>query len=172
MEPASLADAAEILRLRHEAEEWLEQRRIVQWGRGFLRAVDVRDQLLAGQWYVSRGKGDLRAALRLLWSDEAIWQHENTRAAYVHGLVIDRRYAGRGLGAELVRWAEGQAGRADVAVLRLDCVESNSRLRRYYADLGFREVGRRDFEEPWPSAVLLEKPIVAGSESRESPAAL
>jgi len=170
VQPATLADEAEILRLRHEAEDWLEQRRIVQWGRGFLQAVDVRDQMLAGQWYVSRGDIGLEAALRLLWSDAPIWQHEDMRAAYVHGLVIDRRCAGRGLGAELLRWVEVQARKAGVPVLRLDCVESNSRLRRYYTDLGFSEVGRRDFEGPWPSAVLFQKPVSAGAASQDSSA--
>jgi GNAT superfamily N-acetyltransferase len=149
------------LRLRHEAEDWLEQRRIVQWGRGLLRPTDLRGQLLAGEWYVCRSRAGLQGALRLLWSDAPVWQHEDAPAAYVHGLVIDRRCLGVGLGAGLLRWAEAQALRSALSVLRLDCVESNSRLRRYYTDLGFREVGRRDFDGPWPSAVLFEKSISA-----------
>jgi hypothetical protein len=36
-------------------------------------------------------------------------------------------------------------------------VESNQRLREYYAGQGFREVGRRDFDGPWDCVVLLER---------------
>lgn len=41
--------------------------------------------------------------------------------------------------------------------LRLVCVEANLRLREYSASLGFREVGRGDFDGPWYSATLSEK---------------
>ncbi|MGH3408209.1 MAG: GNAT family N-acetyltransferase, partial [Streptosporangiaceae bacterium] len=111
----------------------------------------------AGQWHVAGNAGLVCAALRLLWSDP-VWSDDRP-AAYVHGLVIDRAQAGRGLGAGLLDWAAARGRRAGVTVLRLDCVEGNPGLRRYYARLGFREVGRRDFDGPWHSTVLLERDI-------------
>ena len=45
-------------------------------------------------------------------------------------------------------------------LVRLDCVEGNARLRQYYRQLGFTEVGRRAFEDRrWHPVVLLERPI-------------
>ena len=157
MELATLGDMDDLLRLRREAEDWLARRGIRQWMPGEVDPRDVRDQLLAGEWHVIRAGDHLRGGLRLLWSDEPVWAEDNVPAAYVHGVMIDRRHAGRGLGATLLGWAEGQARQASVDLIRLDCVESNEGLRRYYRELGFREVGRRDFEGPWFSAVLLEK---------------
>lgn len=157
LEVATLDDLGELFRLRREAETWLAQRQIRQWVPGEVRPQEVREQLLADQWRVLRADDHLRGGLRLLWSDELVWQEESLPAAYVHGLMIDRRYAGQGVGESLLAWAEQQAWRAAVNLVRLDCVETNHGLRRYYQRLGFVEVGRRDFDGPWFSAVLLEK---------------
>ena len=56
-------------------------------------------------------------------------------------------------------WAAATGCLARAAAVRLDCIEGNGRLRRYYLDLGFREVGRRDFDRPFFSAVLLESTL-------------
>lgn len=97
--------------------------------------------------------------LRLLWSDEAVWGHQDVPAAYVHGLMISRSNRGQGLGEELLAWAEEQARAAGASALRLDCVEANEVLRSFYRRVGLTEVGRRDFDGPRHSAVLFEKPL-------------
>jgi GNAT superfamily N-acetyltransferase len=63
--------------------------------------------------------------------------------------VIDRRMAGQGLGARLLEWAELRARTAGRPFLRLDCLETNDRLRRYYRDRGFSEAGRCDPSNGW-----------------------
>lgn len=116
-----------------------------------------------GEWHLARtSTGEPAACLRLLWSDPEVWPGAQEPAGYLHGLVIDRRFAGTGLGAGLPRWAEIRALVAGVQVLRLDCVETNRALRAYYAGRGWREVGRRDFAGPWFSAVLMEKQLPDG----------
>jgi len=159
VDKAVVADAPSILGLRQALEEWLESKGVEQWGRGEVSLSDVVQQVAKGEWRVVRGSDGLQAALRLLWSDEPVWQQQNAFAAYVHGLMVHRAHAGYGVGAALLRWAEGQARQAGAPSLRLDCVESNARLRAFYAALGFEEVGRRDFDGPWFSAVLLEKQL-------------
>ena len=156
--PATVADVPALHRLRVEAEEWLASRGIEQWGRGWLPEPAIRSQVDDGQWHVGvTASGDVVGGLRLLWADEEVWQGDHAFAAYVHGLTIDRRHAGSGVGARLLAWAQEQARAAGAPMLRLDCVESNAGLRAYYARLGFREVGRRDFDGPWFAATLLEK---------------
>lgn len=157
MRPARPDDAAAILGLRAAAARWMAGRGIEQWHPGEVSLAEVRRQVDAGEWHVTGAGQGVQAALRLLWSDP-VWA-DDVPAAYVHGLVIDRALAGRGLGAELLDWAGAQGRRAGASVLRLDCVEDNPGLRRYYARQGFREVGRRDFEGPWHSVVLLEREI-------------
>lgn len=158
--PGTEGDAPAILALRHELEDWLESKGVEQWGRGEVALHDVQRQVTEGEWHVVRSTpGELAGALRLLWSDEPVWQDQNAHAAYVHGLMVSRSAADRGLGQRLLDWAEQQARVASVPALRLDCVESNLALRKYYKALGFSEVGRRDFDGPWFSAVLLEKSL-------------
>jgi ribosomal protein S18 acetylase RimI-like enzyme len=159
VEKAGPQDALSLLALRQELEAWLESRGVEQWGRDEVSRSDVECQVAADEWRVVRAPDGLQAAMRLLWSDEPIWQHQNTHAAYVHGLMVRRADGGRGLGAALLRWAAAQARKAEAPCLRLDCVESNVRLRAFYAAQGFVEVGRRDFDGPWFSAVLLEKAL-------------
>ncbi len=160
MRRASADEAAVILELRAAAQRWLTGRGIEQWLPGEISVADVQQQAAAGEWHVAGDDHAIHAALRVLTSDWMWAGHEAQRpAVYVHGLVIDRAQAGRGLGARLLDWAAAQGRSAGAEVLRLDCMEANPGLRQYYAGLGFRQVGRLDFDGPWHSAVLLERDI-------------
>ena len=94
-----------------------------------------------------------------MWSDQVIWRQDDVCADYIHGLVIDRDYAGRGLGRDLLEWAAQETARAGANKLRLDCAETNLALRHYYRRCGFREVGRRDFGGDWFSVTLFERTL-------------
>ena len=158
---ARQSDAERLLAIREAAARWLSSNRIRQWETGEVGVEQIRTQIGAGECFAHRPDGKIQGELRLLWSDPEIWVDRPDDAAYVHGLVIDRRHvgAGLGLGGRLLEWAEQQALGAGRAFLRLDCVETNVRLRRYYCEQGFREVGRRDLGEGWWPAMLFEKPI-------------
>lgn len=159
LHPAVPSDAGRLLALREAAASWLVDRGIRQWEPGEVGVEQVRAQAEAGEWFVHRPDDEIHGALRLLWSDPEVWGERTNDAAYIHGLVIDRRFAGDGLGGRLLDWAEQRARDAGRSVVRLDCVETNLRLRRYYRDRGFAEVGRRDFGDTWWPVTLLEKPI-------------
>lgn len=159
LELARPEDAPFLLALREARSAWLAGRGIQQWKVGEVTLDEVESQVLAGEWHLLRHGGALAAAVRLLWHDEAFWGAQLPTAAYLHGLMVDREYAGRRLGLALVAWAEEQARQAGRSLLRLDCAEDNPALRRYYTEQGFRVVGRRDFEGRWSSVVLLEKAV-------------
>jgi len=157
LEPAVAADAEALLVLREAASAWLVGRGIRQWEPGEVTLEEVRGQVDAGQWHVVREDEVPVAALRLLWQDERVWGAQPPVAAYVHGLVVSQRHHGVGLGSTLLRWAADQARARGRTLLRLDCIEDNQALRRYYARQGFDTVGRRDSEGRWYSIVLLER---------------
>ena len=160
---------ASLLALREAAARWMISRGIRQWQPGEVGPDDVRDQVEAGQWHVLREAGTPVAALRLLWQDDDTWGPQPPVAGYVHGLVVDRRYAGVGLGSRLLDWAADQVLLHGRTVLRLDCSEQNPVLRRYYSAHGFREVGRHDRDGRSYSVVLFEKQISdASAEDRGS----
>ena len=159
LEVAGPQDAERLLALREAAAAWLTGRGIRQWQPGEVSIVDVLVQVAAKEWHVHRKNDQIAGALRLLWRDEAIWGTQLPVAAYVHGLVIDRRYAGAGLGSALLDWAAHQARSRGRPLLRLDCVEDNLGLRSVYERQGFRLVGRRDADARWSPVVLMEKDL-------------
>lgn len=159
LHPAGPSDAARLVALREAAALWLHGRGIRQWEPGEVDVEQIRTQIGAGEWFVHRPDGEIHGALRLLWSDPQIWGDRPDDAAYVHGLMIDRRSAGAGFGVRLLDWAAQRTRDRGRPFLRLDCVETNGRLRRYYRDRGFAEVGRRDLGDTWWPVVLFEKPL-------------
>ncbi|ALG15172.1 GNAT family N-acetyltransferase [Kibdelosporangium phytohabitans] len=158
IERAVAGDVPEILRIRRAAEDWLAAAGIRQWEPGWLTAEAVSAEIAGGEWQVARDGATLAGALRLLWSDEQVWQADNAFAGYVHGLVVDRRYTG--LGSRMLDWAGDRVLDAGARLLRLDCVSHNLRLRRYYLDRGFREVDVRLCYGRWLMA-LFEKRLGA-----------
>jgi len=132
--------------MRHAAEDWLAKKGIDQWRPREVPLATVREQIDRGEFVVARypSSGVVVAAMRLMWSDPAIWRHDDAFAGYVHGLVIDRAHAGQGLGRHLLDWAARETKMTGASKLRLDCAETNLALRNYYRRCGFREVGRRD----------------------------
>ena len=152
VEPAVLADATAVHELRRQIEDWLDEQGIEQWGHGHVSRQEITEQIHAGQWHVVRDPAmGVAAATRRLCVDPEVWGTDDTLAVYVHGLMVHRGAAGRGLGAFLLDWA-AEHGRAEGAeVTRLDCVESNTALRIFYQRQGFQEVGRRALVQRHPA---------------------
>jgi proline racemase len=74
---------------------------IAQWAPGEVGAERVRQQIAAGQWFVHRIDGVVRASLRVIEADEEVWGARPPDALYVHGLAIDRSATGTGLSARM-----------------------------------------------------------------------
>jgi GNAT superfamily N-acetyltransferase len=88
----------------------------------------------------------------------------NERAVYVSRLIIDRPYAGRGIGAALIDWAGlrgSEEWRADW--IRVDVWTTNLGLHNYYKGQGFEHLRTVEVEHEWdyPSAALFQKPTAA-----------
>ncbi|WP_309122594.1 GNAT family N-acetyltransferase [Paenibacillus sp.] len=94
----------------------------------------------------------------LLRSDPHVWKgDERTDAAYLHRLVVGRRYAGRGLGKQVLELAEAYMRNRGIACFRLDCMADNAKLNEFYRSAGFAYKGRTD-GDGW-SASLFEKEL-------------
>ena len=72
-----------------------------------------------------------------------------------------------GVGSLLLEWAARKALSHDRSIICLDCLSTNQRLRRYYEDLGFQQVGEVSGPSDHPhgaahgswQAILYEKHI-------------
>lgn len=162
--PATDDDLHAYLRLRDATAEQLVAAGIVQWQPGEL----TRDGLLAwlgdGQLFAAWLDGELVGGLMVMWTDPVFWgDRDDGTAGYTHGLLIDRRLKGDGLGGELLAFAERHIDDHGRTVARLDTVSTNVALRRYYRDAGYAEVGTRVFASgegpPVGELTLFEKKL-------------
>lgn len=152
--PATPADVDAIHALRRSLEDWMAENGTVQWPQGSLPRERIAAQVDAGEWHLVRDGSGLVGTVRLLWSDPDFWGADDTPAVYVHGLMVDRRHAGRGTGRALLDWAAARGRDAGVGLFRLDCRTTNPTVRAYYEAYGFTAVGQRDFADF--SCTLLE----------------
>lgn len=149
------------MRLRDDAATWLLALGIVQWTAGEVSVAEVRAAISRGEVQVLRHSGVVVATVTVTASDDVVWGvGEDVVARYVHRLIVARGQPG--LGAAVLAEVEVRSAGEGAAVVRLDCVESNARLRQWYAARGYREVGRVvPTNSGWHPSTLFEKRVQA-----------
>jgi GNAT superfamily N-acetyltransferase len=143
---AGRKDVDEIVDILSEAGRWLLARGIVQWPDPFPRDRVAR-LVERGEFRLARVDGETVATFALRWNDPTFWGERPPDAGYVHALVVRRAWAGRGVGAQILAWAEGEVADAGRRFLRLDCLAENGALRRYYERLGFEPRGEVEVDD-------------------------
>lgn len=148
-------DAEGVLGLLESAAEWLLSRDILQWIPGQIQMDWLRERIAAGEVWVAILDSVLAGSFRLIWSDRATWGTQRDDAGYVHGLVINRAYAGQGIGRRLLERAEQLVAASGRPYLRLDCM--SDALLAYYQRAGFTLVGGKRWDHG--AAYLLERRV-------------
>lgn len=142
---ADVSDRSAVFGLLESAAAWLRERNIDYWQNWLeppthhVRWVD--DGLAAGEFRVLESDGQVIGCVRIQGSDPLFWGEDAGPAGYVHSLTVDRSRAGCGIGARTLEMLGRELAAAGVRLLRLDCGECATGLRRYYESLGFRPVG-------------------------------
>jgi ribosomal protein S18 acetylase RimI-like enzyme len=136
------SDLDTVLSILEEAALWLVRRGIEGWEPGSFFRRRIADRIGRGEMYLARLAGQPFGTFALQWSDQEVWGDVPGDAGYVRGLAIRRGFAGRGLGRELLRWAEERAVLSGKSYLRLDCRADNRALYEYYERAGFRYRGQ------------------------------
>jgi ribosomal protein S18 acetylase RimI-like enzyme len=154
---ATKDDLDRYIDLLEELAEWMHGRGIVQWPRG--RARNGRDYYEASidrhELHLAFVAGEFAGGLRILKRDPVVWPDViDDDALYLYTLAVRRTFSGRGVGRELLAWAEQQVTAAGRRYLRLDCVPGNAFLRRYYEDGGFIARGEIDAVYPGLAEVM------------------
>jgi ribosomal protein S18 acetylase RimI-like enzyme len=85
------------------------------------------------------------------------WAETPQDAGYIHKLAVRPAYTGRGIGLDLIRWAENQASTIRKRYLRLNCSASDRGLCDYYEKAGFKHI--RNVLEQRGLASLYEKKL-------------
>jgi GNAT superfamily N-acetyltransferase len=172
LRPAAPADQGDVRALVRVATQWLRQTKSTdQWGhrwpdRAGQRERILNDLLKGNTWMLWDGpvaaatitvdpEGPLDLNGRPVWPEE----RRQLPALYLRRVVVDRRYAGLGLGAALMDWAATVAAREYHAeLLRVDVWTTNLALHAYYEGLGFTRRLSAEGLVDYPSQALFERP--------------
>lgn len=146
------------------AAEWLRTRNTDQWAQPWPSLEDRSHRILrdlrAGRTWIAWDDGSPAATITADSDDNSIWPEETRReqAVYACRLVVNRSYAGRGIGAELLNWAAIRGRRRQGARwIRVDVWTTNRALHAYYRQQGFDFYGFCERVDEYPSAALFQK---------------
>ena len=157
-----------VLGLIDRAAVWLRSKDTTQWAEPWPneegRWKRVHEALAdAETWLLFDGQDAIGTVSVKLDGHEELWTPEErkTQAVYLHRLVIDREYAGIGLGAELIDWAarKGASRLRNAELVRIDVWTDNHALHDYYCRQGFKDVDIRETSDRTPSGALFQKAI-------------
>ncbi|WP_195573858.1 GNAT family N-acetyltransferase [Paenibacillus sp. 1001270B_150601_E10] len=143
VQQATSEDTQDILNLLLETAKWLQAQGSSQWS-ALLEGHDVHgtgDAIARGDVFLFKD-GDKIAGMVILLTEPSAWDmnlwgetgHEES--IYVHRLAINREYAGQGLGANILAWVHQGIEIEGKSNVRLDCIESNDALYRFYNSFG------------------------------------
>jgi GNAT superfamily N-acetyltransferase len=150
LRPASAADLPALMDLFCDARAWHAAKGVDVWS-SFDPALIARD-VAQRRIHVAHYEGTVCGTVTLLDSDPLVWGGDDKEALYVHRLATARSLAGKGIGAQILRWAAEFARARGKRFLRLETWDGNRGMRRYYEQQGFRHVEDRYFplDSPLP----------------------
>lgn len=146
---AASADETGLSELMLNTARWLKSTGSTQWNKLLTGEDDHRmpDAIARGDVYGFResNREEWAGLVILQWNpsewDHRLWGNEDGRieqAVYIHRLIVNRDYSGRGLGSAILKWTEIGVRYPGKEFLRLDCIGSNAVLNRFYPSCGFQ----------------------------------
>jgi GNAT superfamily N-acetyltransferase len=162
--------AAAVYELLEARSLWLREKGVAQWETVYPRPRFDREVEAGVVWCWRRGT-EILATVTLLaerpdYYPDGLWPGA-IPAWYVCRFATALRWTGQRLGSRLLAEIELDAAAAGISALRLDVVESNPFLARYYEDNGFVRMSQWDFKGA--SSILFEKRVVSFDGDRVDP---
>ncbi|WP_219837675.1 GNAT family N-acetyltransferase [Paenibacillus sp. R14(2021)] len=141
-------DAPAVMELLVGAARWLQSTGSTQWS-ALLSGDDhhnVVGHIEKGELFMFKDGAKLAGIVLLMQTpgdwDLGLWGPDGHEPnVYLHRLAINREYAGQGLGADMVHWAETGISFPGKSTMRLDCIASNPKLNAFYSGLGYTYKG-------------------------------
>jgi GNAT superfamily N-acetyltransferase len=159
-----------ILSLVDGARGWLAGKGTDQWSKPWpsrrKRNARIRRGLSVGATWIVWDEETAVATVTVARSRNAkVWRgatiNVEDEAIYAHRLIIDRRFAGWGLGEQLIDWT-GRRAQLEYGAewIRIDVWTMNKGLHEYYQKRGFEPCGKAP-DPKYPSGMLFQKPVSA-----------
>jgi GNAT superfamily N-acetyltransferase len=123
-----------------EAAQWVDALGEVMWETGELAPERIATEIGAGQFHLAMADGEPAGVIRFQLEDTLFWPDlpAHHTSAFVHRLVVGRRYKGQGISQALLQWAVDHARALGRSHLRLDCDTSRPKLMSLYERFGFQ----------------------------------
>jgi len=122
-----------------EAAQWVDALGEVMWDEGELSHERIAAETAAGQFVLALVDGQPAGAIRFQLEDTLFWPDlPPGESAFVHRLVVRRRFKGQGISTALLQWSVDRARGLGRTHLRLDCDKSRPKLRALYEGFGFQ----------------------------------
>jgi GNAT superfamily N-acetyltransferase len=155
---ATPQDVEAILSILAEAAQWIESKGIDQWRVDDFTVETILDYFKGREIFLAVFEGVPIGTFAIQWSDGHIWKElDNEESGYLHRFAVKRAYSGKGIGVNLLNWAEQYIRSQDKRYFRLDCIAENARLNQFYQTAGFLLISRVNVKG-W-NAALFEKEL-------------
>jgi GNAT superfamily N-acetyltransferase len=144
---AEAMDAPVVQGMLEEAAKWVDALGVIMWEEGELAAGRVEREIADGLFFIAEANGNPAGVVRFQLDDRLFWPDlTQDDSAFIHRLVVGRRYKGQGVSTALMEWAVSRARTMGKSYLRLDTDASRPKLRQLYERFGFefhsfRQVG-------------------------------
>ena len=145
IELSKSTDISYIIEILKQRCDWLKKNNMEQWGdwycttkyntNYFKKAMEIN------KFYIVKQGTEVKGGL-LKNSDKEYW-NDNEEAYYIHHFAT--KLGLPQLGVLVLNCIENIAKANKKSCIRLDCMQSNKKLNKYYKDYGFENVGFGDF---------------------------
>ncbi|BBI34214.1 GNAT family N-acetyltransferase [Cohnella abietis] len=137
-------DTQAIMRLLVNTAEWLLSKGSSQWN-ALLRGEDSHntpEAIEQGEVFIFKQDTQLVGMFMLQkeqskW-DRELWGEETDKSSvYLHRLAINRKFAGKGIGKQMMLWVNSGIPYPGKNTIKLDCASNNTILNAFYRELGY-----------------------------------
>ena len=109
-----------------------------------LLLAEIRDGL---HWKIMEGD-QIAAFFSIALTDALVWDERDADPAiYLHRIVTNPAFRGRGYVPLITDWAETYGRETGLTFVRLDTDRDNTRLNAYYQECGYRFCGIKTFHD-------------------------
>ncbi|WP_421378472.1 GNAT family N-acetyltransferase [Bacillus salacetis] len=142
LKKAGDGDMDKVISLLVDAARWLKTKGTTQWDYYITDLEGNLDEIIESitkrSTYLLQEDAKAVATFTLEedpneW-DMDVWGEDASQndCVYLHRLVVNREYAGRGIGDALMEWAKEDVSRRGKKYIRFDCLNNNEGLNHYY----------------------------------------
>lgn len=97
--------------------------------------------------YGAKNKEGIIGVVQLVFKDDKEFYADGKTRAHIHHARVAEELRGKGIGSELMRYAEDEAKQRGFKEMTLGVEETNENAIRFYEELGYREFMREKGEE-------------------------